>query len=182
MKVWWIIGIVVAMIVGIGFIMQSGERSEESQEAPSVAIEVVEEVNSDPEVDGASSDGTTVEEIVRETPEVASPKLVNGKTLNERLEDAARNIHGVGSEQKVRDDFPDLELIYTDDGKEDGFPSEILPFDYYYSAEADKTFNFCGIKRTIFICDGRVNSKISDDDLYDPSKCTVTNVYTDYLK
>tara|TARA_Y100000034_G_scaffold136712_1_gene215101 strand:+ start:211 stop:855 length:645 start_codon:yes stop_codon:yes gene_type:complete len=109
------------------------------------------------------------------------PLIINGKTLDERLDEAYSNVHGVGSAQQIREDFPDIELVYTDLGVEDGFPENILPFEYFYSAEADKTFSLCAIDRTIFVCDGKIDRKVTDEQMNNPDKCAVTSVYSDYL-
>ncbi|MBI2079346.1 hypothetical protein HYT84_01155 [Candidatus Micrarchaeota archaeon] len=98
------------------------------------------------------------------------------KNLKERLEEAYDRLHTFGSGAAARKDFTDLKLVYTDNAKDAGFPQMILPFKYYYSEEADKTFNICAIDLTVFICDGKLDKLISKQDI-ENGKCTVTSVY-----
>ncbi|MBS3067338.1 hypothetical protein J4450_01435 [Candidatus Micrarchaeota archaeon] len=109
---------------------------------------------------------------------VAQPKVINGKTLSERLEEASDRLHTQGSGQRIRNDFPDIKLVYTDNAQGTGFPEMILPFKYYYSEEADKTFNICKIDLTVFICKGKLDKLITKDDI-DSGRCEVTQVYQD---
>ncbi len=106
------------------------------------------------------------------------PKLINGKTLDERLQEASDRLHTQGSGQHARDDFPDLQLVYTDPAQGTGFPEMILPFRYYYSKEADKTFNICNIDFTVFICKGKLDKLITKNDV-DSGRCEVAPVYQD---
>jgi hypothetical protein len=57
------------------------------------------------------------------------------------------------------------------------YPSEILPFEYFYSKEADLTFNLCAIERTVFICKGKLEREISDEEMNDVEKCAETAEY-----
>jgi len=104
--------------------------------------------------------------------------LVNGKTVEERIEEAYDKLHSTGSAQHIRDNFLDLEIIYTDDGSEDIYDDgdNIYPFHYQYSEEADKTFNLCNVERTVFICDGKLDRMITDEDM-DSGRCIVTPIY-----
>jgi hypothetical protein len=95
--------------------------------------------------------------------------------VDQRLQEAYNKLHAAGSAQQVRDNFPDIELVFTDTG-EPHYPREILPFEYYYSKEADKTFNLCAIERTVFICDGKLNRKITSED-EDSGRCIITPIY-----
>jgi len=107
------------------------------------------------------------------------PKIINGKTLEERLEEAYDNLHEAGSSEQILDDFPDVELVYTDDPEASVkkiFPPEILPFHYYYSEEADKTFNLCGVGRSVFICDGQLDREITKEEI-DSGSCEITPIY-----
>jgi len=122
-------------------------------------------------------DGGEEVEIVEEP--IPQNLVINGKTLDERLAEAISNLHKPDSTDKVRSDFPDLELIFTDN--DNRYPSNILPFEYFYSVEADKTFNFCAIERTIFVCNGKLEQRITDEELNDVEKCTVTSIYSDYV-
>jgi hypothetical protein len=109
----------------------------------------------------------------QETSEIEESQIINGKTLAERLEEAYSNLHKKGSAQKIRDDFPDIELTFTDEG--DG--SNIYPFEYYYSGEADKTFNLCAVERTVFICEGKLDRMITDEEIDNVELCDVTPIY-----
>ncbi len=106
---------------------------------------------------------------------VTTPK--SNKLADERLKDAYTSLHTPGSGEKLRKDFPDLELVYTDSAQNVGFPDYILPFRYYYSKEADKTFNICAIETSVFICDGKLSKLISKEDI-DSGRCKVTEIYT----
>lgn len=117
------------------------------------------------------------EEVVQELIDPLPPQIINGKTLEQRLEDAYDNLHEAGSSGQILDDFPDVELIHEDSGEGSSFfPKEILPFHYYYSGEADKTFNLCGIGRSVFICDGKLDRTIAKEDI-DSGRCAVTPIY-----
>ena len=162
------------LIIGIIFII--GCAPKEIVEEPTQDITQEEEKLTEPE--------PVVEEIVPEVieeeaiieteeekeevpePEEVSPilQLVNGKTLEERIKDAYDNLHEPGSSDKIVNDFPDLVLVYTDDPEpsiKSIFPPEILPFRYYYSEQADRTFNLCGVGRSVFICKGKLDRAIN---------------------
>jgi len=118
-----------------------------------------------------------VPEEVRTEP--SQPQLVNGKTVEERIKDAYDNLHEPGSSDTIVNDFPDLVLVYTDDPEpsiKNIFPPEILPFHYYYSEEADRTFNLCGVGRSVFICKGKLDRVITKEDI-DTGKCEITPIY-----
>ncbi len=109
-------------------------------------------------------------------PEPPPPKLVNGKTVEERVQEASDRLHTVGSGQQIRDDFPDVQLVYTDPGDNKNYPPMILPFRYYYSQEADRTFNICNIDLTVFICTGKLDRVMTGEDA-SSGRCVVTPVY-----
>lgn len=111
--------------------------------------------------------------------EIPEPLIINGKTLDQRLEEAYDDLHKPGSSQKIRDNFPDIKVVYTDEG--DGYgPDEIYPFRYHYSEEADITFNLCNVERTVFICEGKLSRQITDEDM-DSGRCQVTPIYRGIL-
>ncbi len=101
------------------------------------------------------------------------PLLINGKTLEVRLAEAHDRLHTSGSGDNVRQNFPDIALVYTDDGAGAPFPSDIIPFNYYYSSEADTTFSICKPERTTFICKGKLDRLIKRGDL-DSGRCELT--------
>ena len=103
--------------------------------------------------------------------------LVGGKTSQERIAEALDRLHTIGSGQHVRDNFLDLELVYTDLGVGTPFPPMIFPFNYYYSREADTTVNICAPERTIFICKGKLDRFIRKADV-DSGRCTLTPIYS----
>jgi len=115
-------------------------------------------------------------EIPEPVKESVKPVLVHGKTVEERLDEAYSILHKEESGQHLRDNFPDIVVIYVDSGEDSNYPSEILPFEYFYSQEADKTFNLCAVDRTIFICDGRMEHVITDEDM-DSGRCAITPIY-----
>lgn len=130
---------------------------------PEEIDEVVEEIVDIPTVD--------------DTPPPVEPSLVNGKTVDVRIKEAYDMLHAVGSAQHIRDNFPDIEVVFTDTGDSNSYP-EIYPFRYQYSEEADITFNLCNIERTVFICKGKLDRLISNEDL-DSGKCIITPIYQD---
>jgi hypothetical protein len=113
--------------------------------------------------------------VVDDKFEEVKPKLVGGKTLDERLDYAYDNLHEPNSATQIEKDFPDLELVYVDKGTS-FMPSLILPFKYYYSMEADTTFNLCNIDRSVFICEGKLDRIITQEDI-DSGRCVVTSIY-----
>ena len=104
--------------------------------------------------------------------------LINGKTLQERLAEAYDRLHTRGSAEHIRKNFPDIGLVYTDDAVGMPFPREIIPFRYYYSLEADTTFNICAIDFTVFICKGKLDKLIRQGDI-DSGRCEMTPIYGD---
>ena len=145
---------------------------EEELIEPEVEVPVAEEIVPEPE---------PIPELKPEVvePVKPEPKIINGKTLEERIEEAYDNLHEAGSSDKILSDFPDVELVYTDDPEASVkkiFPPEILPFHYYYSEEADKTFNLCGVGRSVFICDGKLDREITKEDI-DSGRCEITPIY-----
>jgi len=98
--------------------------------------------------------------------------VVNGKTLDERLEESYSIIHKTDSADYVKENFPDVVLVYSDYGEHGDYPEKILPFDYYYSEEADKTFSVCAINKLIFVCEGKVDGLITDEQM-DSGKCVL---------
>ncbi len=135
---------------------------------------------------GCSSASLPEAELVEVVPEpgIAPELLVEDvpfalpdEDLSLRINSAYDLLHGEGSASLVRADFPDLELVYTDDGADCSFcPAEILPFKYYYSEEADMTFNLCNVDRSVFICAGRMENKITREDVLS-GRCEVTPIY-----
>ena len=104
--------------------------------------------------------------------------LIDGKTLQERLAEAYERLHTRGSGQHIRDSFPDIKLVYTDKAEGMPFPPQILPFRYYYSREANTTFNICAIELTVFICNGKLDKLIRKGDV-DSGRCEMTPIYGD---
>lgn len=98
---------------------------------------------------------------------------INGKTLEARLAEANARLHTIGSGEHVRKSFPDIVLVYTDDGAGVPFPKEIIPFRHYYSAEADTTFSICKPGFTVFICKGKFDRLVRQEDL-DSGRCNMT--------
>lgn len=96
--------------------------------------------------------------------------------MDDRLEEAYDRLHTYGSGPQIREDFPDIEKVYTDHAEETSFPPDILPFQYYYSAEADRTFNICNIDFTVFICEGKLDHLITKEDI-ESGRCEATLIY-----
>ncbi len=115
--------------------------------------------------------------IVASSPHSLQTFAVADKSLGARLALAHANLHTPDSEGQIRRDFPDIQLVYVDNPKDNPFyPKEILPFKYYYSKEADRTFNICAVHLTVFICKGKLDRKITDADV-DSGRCEVTPIY-----
>ena len=106
-----------------------------------------------------------------------APTLIDGKTWQERLAEAYDRLHTSGSGEHIRKSFPDIALVYTDDAVGTPFPSEIIPFRYYYSSEADTTFNICAVERTVFICKRKLDHLIRQEDV-DSGRCELTPIYS----
>jgi hypothetical protein len=138
---------------------------------------VVNEI-SDMEIIDVNGEDVLVEDVneVDVNLEVEIPVLVNGKTVQERVDEAYANLHNPGSATKIVENFPDLELVYVDEGPGSFFPLNILPFQYFYSVEGNITFNICSIDRTVFICEGKQDFLISQEDI-DSGKCILTPEY-----
>jgi len=175
-----------ALIILFSFVVV-GCTAQVSEVEPAVIEEVPQEEELiEPEVEVPVAEETVPEPepIPEVKPEVVEPvkpepKIINGKTLEERIEEAYDNLHEAGSSDKILSDFPDVELVYTDDPEASVkkiFPPEILPFHYYYSEEADKTFNLCGVGRSVFICDGKLDREITIEDI-DSGRCEITPIY-----
>ena len=177
--------ILIFSFVVIGCTTQISEV-EEIPEEPEIIEETPEVEEESFETEPIAEETVPEPEIVEEVqePEVVEPtkpesKIINGKTLEKRLEIAYDNLHEAGSSKQILDDFPDVELVYTDDPDASikrMFPPEILPFHYYYSEEADKTFNLCGVGRSVFICDGKLDREISKEDI-DSGRCEILPLY-----
>jgi hypothetical protein len=72
--------------------------------------------------------------------------------------------------------FPDLTVVYTDDGHGNSrFPAPILPFRYWYSAEGNFTVSICAQNFTVFICPGRQDSLLLPGDW---PRCQVSDFYS----
>jgi hypothetical protein len=142
------------------------ENPEENLPEPQVDEEILDV----PENEGILP--VDIQQIAEEPP----PNLLNGKTIDERIADAYTNLHAIGSAAHVRENFPDIKVVFVDDGTTANYPSEILPFEYYYSGEANKTFSLCAIERTVLICDGKYEKVATDDDM-DSGVCVVTTEY-----
>ncbi len=112
-------------------------------------------------------------------PPIPPPSLVNGKTVQQRLQEAYDRLHTAGSGEHIRASFPDIEKVYVDTPQGGNFPSEILPFTYYYSKEANTTFNICNIDLTVFICQGKLDRLISKTDV-ENKRCVATPIYLSY--
>jgi hypothetical protein len=107
--------------------------------------------------------------------------LVNGKTMQERLDIAYKELHEPQSSHQIVSDFPDIQFVLEDDGSTSNLPDDILPFKYYYSKEADRTFNICNVERTVFICKGKMQHVISKADI-DSGNCEITPIYKEFIK
>ncbi len=103
-------------------------------------------------------------------------KIINGKTLEQRVQEAYDRLHTIGAGRQIRTDFPDIKLVYTDFAAGKRFPREILPFEYYYSKEADKTFNICAVDFTVFICNGKMDKAIYPGDP-EAHRCKFVGLY-----
>jgi len=171
------IGCTVSIIPTTEEVIEQGAVIEVKDDVPEPIIEkeLVEEVP--PKIEEERVINPEPEEIQPIIEKPTPPKIINGRTLEQRIQAAYDNLHDAGSSGLILDDFPDVELVFEDDGNSSTFfPAEILPFHYYYSVEADKTFNLCGVGRSVFICDGKLERTITKEDI-DSGMCTVTPIY-----
>ena len=167
------------ILIGVLLVSCAPEVVEESLEVINDSVEEIEVIVIENTTENVTEitnvTETVVEEIIK--PEVElGPIIVNGKTTEERVQDAYDDLHKTGSAQNIRDNFPDIEVVYTDNPINSYYPPEILPFRYYYSKEADLTFNLCNIERTVFICEGKQEAFVDDDKL-NSGECIVTPIY-----
>ncbi len=105
-----------------------------------------------------------------------STLLVGDKTVEQRLVAVFNKLHTPGSGDLIQSDFPDTKLVYTDTGDGTRFPLNILPFKYYYSEEADRTFNICKIGYSVFVCRGKLDRLITKEDI-DSGRCFSNPIY-----
>lgn len=104
-----------------------------------------------------------------------SPSSSKKQNVEERLKILKNHLHNANSGREAKELFPDLTPVYSDDGHGDRyFPAQILPFTYYYSAEADITVSICNINQTVFICPGKLECLIKKEDF---PNCQVTELY-----
>jgi len=161
------------------------ETEESSKELPLVQEEIIEELetNEDPSIDSeleeesnpteeVIEDIVEPEEIIEEVIEVKE-KMIEGKTLSERLSLLKSNLHEQGSGKEAKEFFPDLLEVYTEENNPD-FPQQFLPFRYYYSEEADVTVNICDVDFTLFVCEGKLDRKLEESDY---GNCEIVEQY-----
>jgi len=83
----------------------------------------------------------------------------------ERLDTLRAHLHEEGSGTEALGLFPDLVQVYTDDGHGNpGFPAEVLPYEYYWSAEGKLTVSISALDMTVFVCPYRIDRLITPDD------------------
>lgn len=100
--------------------------------------------------------------------------------IEQLLEEAYEDIHSRGSAEHIRKNFDDLQLVYTDNEVPPMAPEQIFPFRYYYSEKADTTFNICNVDISVFICDGKLDRRITKEDV-ESGKCEVAEEYKPIL-
>jgi hypothetical protein len=95
----------------------------------------------------------------------------------DRLATLRAHIHQEGSGSEALELFPDLVQVYTDDGHGNpNFAAEVLPYEYYWSAEGKLTVSISAIDTTVFICPYRVDRLITPDDF------PMCDVYSGYVE
>lgn len=104
------------------------------------------------------------------------PKNANDAAMPRSLAEAYMHIHGPDSGAFIRTNFPDLKLVYTDLAPGTAFQEDVPPFNYYYSAKADKTFGICAINKSVFICNGKLDRLVGKKDI-DDGTCTAVPIY-----
>lgn len=172
MKSFWLMVIFLFSILWIGACTQT--------EAPQLPQEEEQPQEIEQTFSSTVPENSTKETVSLPTPP-PQPLLVNGKTVEERLQEAYDRLHTAGSGEHIRASFPDIEKVYVDNPQGGGFPPQILPFVYYYSKETDRTFNICNIDLTVFICKGKLDRVISKGDI-DSNQCTVTPIYINVIR
>jgi hypothetical protein len=185
-RVLWILSLI--LLVSLAGCTTPEETSEIAKEPATVAepeptkpveepTETTEErVNETVNLTESDDEPTEPLPVVEEPDPIPEPVWVNGKNTQQRIDESIDRLHTSGSGKSIMQNFPDVELVYTDYAKGTGFPNMILPFKYYYSEEANKTFNVCAIDRTVFICDGKMDRLIDSEDV-DSDRCEITSVY-----
>lgn len=109
------------------------------------------------------------------TPPSDLPSSSQKQSVEERLKILKNHLHNEDSGREAKELFPDLTPVYLDNGHGNRyFPAQILPFTYYYSAEADITVSICNINQTVFICPGKLEHLIQKEDF---PNCQVTEPY-----
>jgi hypothetical protein len=93
---------------------------------------------------------------------------------NADLETLRDHLHSDGSGAEAHELFPDLALVYVDDGHGKPFPSQILPIRYFWSPSGQFTVAICNIEKTLFICPYRVSSLIAPGEY---ARCDVSDYY-----
>lgn len=181
MKKEWMVLLVILVVFNYGCATQEAP----TEKVPELVTEEVSEVDEE-----SVPESQPLEQVSEEkqqaptiptptaTPLPPAPTLIDGKTLQERLTEAYERLHTRGSAEHIRKSFPDIELVYTDDAVGMPFPREIIPFRYYYSREADTTFNICAVELTVFICKGKLDKLIQKEDV-DSGRCEMTPIYGD---
>ncbi len=148
-------------------IQQTDQKSSLSQNLP---------VNEEPET--TLSEPVVEEQSVKEEIVQEPEQLPLSAELQENIDDAYDRLHDPGSASRIQKDFPDLEIVYIDEAEGiKFFPKEILPFKYYYSPSADKTFSLCGVDRSTFICDGKLDRLLNSEDI-ETGRCKIAPDYS----
>lgn len=100
----------------------------------------------------------------------------NRTRIAEDIAGAYAHLHDPGSGTEIHRRFPDAKLVFTDHATGIEFSEDVPPFSYLYSKEAGKTFGVCGIDKSVFICDGKLERLITAEDI-ESGRCVVTEVY-----
>jgi len=77
---------------------------------PIIEKELVEEVP--PKIEEERVINPEPEEIQPIIEKPTPPKIINGRTLEQRIQAAYDNLHDAGSSGLILDDFPDVELVF----------------------------------------------------------------------
>ncbi len=106
---------------------------------------------------------------------VAVLKRITTTGMSGKIADVYTQLHEPDSGLRIKKEYPDASLVYTDLGRDKPFSSEKHPFFYFYSPEAGKTFGICSQNRSVLICDGKMDHRVTLDDVKS-GKCTAAAI------
>lgn len=95
--------------------------------------------------------------------------------MSGKIVEAYTQLHEPDSGLQIKQEYPDVSLVYTDLGRDSSQSSAKHPFFYFYSAEAGKTFGICSTNKSVFICEGKMDHRVTLEDV-ENGKCTTAAI------